>query len=69
MTMHVLHICRMGSQVFVPALEPNERIGGALGTVAFGATDRDLVEMREEAANSMDLDSSDQLKWIEVVVK
>lgn len=69
MTMHVLHIRRLISSSFVPVLEPNEHISGTLGTVAFGATERDLEKMREEAANAMDLDSSDQLKWVEVVVK
>jgi len=70
-SIHIL--CVNNTAIACPKFEPNEalqdRVGRALttGVVIYDANEAELEEVKEAYADSADLDSPDQLKWVEVV--
>lgn len=73
MTMHVLYIrSRTNPEKFVPKLEPNDQVEWAtstnfpFGVVLHDSTEADRLKAQIAIAELCELDSADDLKWVEV---
>lgn len=69
MKMHVLYYRRLHGTSWSPYLVQNEHSAGATGVIAIDSRAEELEIMRIEIADSMELDSVQQLKWFEVEPK
>lgn len=66
MKMHILYYRRLHGVSWSPYLALNDYSVGATGVVVMDSSATDRGTLLGEISDSMDLDSVEQLKWVEV---